>query len=55
MQLLNNHLNEERNRMCRYVIEHCPAPFIASGWDGRQAVVTISIVDYILGFLRWGR
>ncbi len=26
-------LNEERNRMCRYVIEHCPAPFIASGWE----------------------
>ncbi len=26
-------LNEERNRMCRYVIENCPAPFIASGWE----------------------
>ncbi len=26
-------LNEERNRMCRYVIEHCPAPFMASGWE----------------------
>jgi len=26
-------LNEERNRMCRYVIEHCPSPFIASGWE----------------------
>ncbi|MEO1011328.1 MAG: hypothetical protein AAFX53_08490 [Bacteroidota bacterium] len=26
-------LNEERNRMCRYVIKHCPAPFIASGWE----------------------
>lgn len=23
----------ERNRMCRYVIENCPAPFIASGWE----------------------
>ncbi len=26
-------LNEERNRMCRYVIENCIAPFIASGWE----------------------
>ena len=26
-------LNEERNHMCRYVIENCPAPFIASGWE----------------------
>ncbi|MEM9526296.1 MAG: hypothetical protein AAGA31_06785 [Bacteroidota bacterium] len=26
-------LREERNRMCRYVIENCPAPFIASGWE----------------------
>ncbi|MEM7572763.1 MAG: hypothetical protein AAF433_07675 [Bacteroidota bacterium] len=26
-------LNEERNRMCRFVIENCPAPFIASGWE----------------------
>ncbi|MEM9548667.1 MAG: hypothetical protein AAGA77_21960 [Bacteroidota bacterium] len=26
-------LNHERNKMCRYVIEHCPAPFIASGWE----------------------
>lgn len=26
-------LNEERNRMCRYVIDNCPAPFIASGWE----------------------
>ncbi|MEX0289052.1 MAG: hypothetical protein AB3N14_08055 [Flavobacteriaceae bacterium] len=26
-------LNEERNKMCRYVIEHCPSPFIASGWE----------------------
>ncbi|NQZ44159.1 MAG: nucleoside hydrolase [Flavobacteriaceae bacterium] len=26
-------LNEERNRMCRYVIENFPAPFIASGWE----------------------
>ena len=26
-------MNEERNRMCRYVIENCPAPFIASGWE----------------------
>ncbi|NKI31474.1 nucleoside hydrolase [Croceivirga thetidis] len=26
-------LNQERNRMCRYVIEHCPAPFVASGWE----------------------
>lgn len=23
----------ERNRMCRYVIENCPAPFMASGWE----------------------
>lgn len=23
----------ERNAMCRYVIENCPAPFIASGWE----------------------
>ncbi len=26
-------LNAERNRMCRYVIEHCPSPFMASGWE----------------------
>jgi len=26
-------LREERNRMCRYVIANCPAPFIASGWE----------------------
>ncbi len=26
-------LNEERNLMCRYVIENCPAPFMASGWE----------------------
>lgn len=26
-------LNYERNEMCRYVIEHCPSPFIASGWE----------------------
>lgn len=26
-------INEERNRMCRYVIENCPSPFIASGWE----------------------
>lgn len=26
-------VREERNRMCRYVIDHCPAPFIASGWE----------------------
>ncbi|MDN5213205.1 nucleoside hydrolase [Fulvivirgaceae bacterium BMA12] len=26
-------LNKERNRMCRYVIENCPAPLIASGWE----------------------
>jgi len=26
-------LNEERNRMCRHVIENCPAPFMASGWE----------------------
>lgn len=26
-------LNEERNRMCRYVIENCPSPFVASGWE----------------------
>ncbi|MBX2817277.1 MAG: nucleoside hydrolase [Saprospiraceae bacterium] len=26
-------LNEERNRMCRYEIDHCPSPFIASGWE----------------------
>ncbi|MEM6803123.1 MAG: hypothetical protein AAF696_17085 [Bacteroidota bacterium] len=26
-------LNEERNRMCRYVIENCPSPFMASGWE----------------------
>jgi len=25
-------LNRERNDMCRFVIENCPAPFIASGW-----------------------
>lgn len=26
-------LKEERNRMCRYVIDNCPAPFMASGWE----------------------
>lgn len=26
-------LNQERNEMCRYVIEHCPSPFVASGWE----------------------
>lgn len=26
-------MNTERNHMCRYVIENCPAPFIASGWE----------------------
>ncbi|MEO0470884.1 MAG: hypothetical protein AAF206_14750 [Bacteroidota bacterium] len=26
-------INEERNGMCRYVIDNCPAPFIASGWE----------------------
>ncbi|MEM9329218.1 MAG: hypothetical protein AAGA85_26380, partial [Bacteroidota bacterium] len=26
-------VKEERNRMCRYVIENCEAPFIASGWE----------------------
>lgn len=26
-------LNKERNRMCRYVINNCEAPFIASGWE----------------------
>ncbi|WP_350286109.1 hypothetical protein [uncultured Croceitalea sp.] len=26
-------LNTERNQMCQYVIEHCPSPFIASGWE----------------------
>jgi len=26
-------LNESRNRMCRYVIDNCPSPFIASGWE----------------------
>ena len=26
-------INEERNAMCRYVIENCEAPFIASGWE----------------------
>lgn len=26
-------LNTERNKMCRYVINHCPAPFVASGWE----------------------
>lgn len=26
-------LNEERNQMCRYVIDNCPAPFMASGWE----------------------
>ena len=26
-------LNEERNRMCRFVIDNCPAPFMASGWE----------------------
>ncbi|MEM9142517.1 MAG: hypothetical protein AAGA86_05975 [Bacteroidota bacterium] len=26
-------LNPERNRMCRYVIKNCPAPFVASGWE----------------------
>lgn len=26
-------LNIDRNQMCRYVINHCPSPFIASGWE----------------------
>ncbi len=26
-------VREERNRMCRYVIENCTAPFVASGWE----------------------
>lgn len=26
-------LNESRNRMCRYVIDNCPSPFMASGWE----------------------
>ncbi|MEM9644884.1 MAG: hypothetical protein AAF989_07810 [Planctomycetota bacterium] len=26
-------LNPERNRMCRFVIENCGAPFVASGWE----------------------
>ncbi len=26
-------INKERNKMCRYVIKHCPSPFIASGWE----------------------
>ncbi len=26
-------LNEQRNALTRYVIEHCRAPFIASGWE----------------------
>ena len=26
-------LDEERNAMCRYVIENCTAPFMASGWE----------------------
>lgn len=26
-------VKEERNAMCRYVIENCPAPFVASGWE----------------------
>ncbi|MDW3196037.1 MAG: nucleoside hydrolase [Cytophagales bacterium] len=26
-------VKEERNAMCRYVIENCQAPFIASGWE----------------------
>jgi hypothetical protein len=26
-------LNKERNAMCRFVIENCPAPFVASGWE----------------------
>lgn len=26
-------LNEERNSMCRFVINQCPSPFIASGWE----------------------
>ena len=26
-------INEDRNAMCRYVIEHCPSPFVASGWE----------------------
>lgn len=26
-------LNQERNEMCRYVIDHCPSPFVASGWE----------------------
>lgn len=26
-------LNAERNEMCRYVINNCPSPFVASGWE----------------------
>ncbi len=26
-------VREERNRMCRFVIKNCPAPFVASGWE----------------------
>lgn len=26
-------LNSERNALSRYVIDHCPVPFIASGWE----------------------
>lgn len=26
-------LNKERNEMCRFVIENCKAPFVASGWE----------------------
>ena len=26
-------LNAERNAMCRFVIENCRAPFVASGWE----------------------
>lgn len=26
-------LNPERNQMCRYVLENCLAPFVASGWE----------------------
>ena len=26
-------LNKERNAMCRFVVENCPAVFVASGWE----------------------
>lgn len=26
-------LNKERNEMCRFVIENCSSPFVASGWE----------------------